>query len=34
MAIVVPDEELLMEWARGKGKGGIPFEDLCKDEVG
>ena len=33
MAIVVPDEEILVRWAEETERGSVPFEDLCKDEV-
>ena len=33
VAVVVPDEEVLMGWAKGNGRGSATFEDLCKDEV-
>ena len=32
VAIIVPDEELLMPWAKENGRSGT-FEELCKDEV-
>ena len=33
MAIVVPDEEVLIQWAGEHDKGGKSFEELCTDEV-
>ncbi|XP_019856159.1 PREDICTED: long-chain-fatty-acid--CoA ligase 1-like [Amphimedon queenslandica] len=32
VAIVVPDEEVLMQWAGEHDKGGKSFEELCTDE--
>ena len=33
MAIVVPDEEVLMRWAKDNGKEDMSFKSLCKNEV-
>ena len=33
VAIVVPDEEVLTQWAQEHGKGDKSFEELCSDEV-
>ena len=33
MAIVVPDEEVLMHWASNNGRKESSFEELCKEEV-
>ena len=33
MAIVVPDEEMLMRWANTYGRKESLFEELCQDEV-
>ena len=33
VAIIVPDEEVLMNWASSYGRKGVPFEELCKDEA-
>ena len=33
VAIVVPDEEVLMQWAGEHDKGDKSFEELCTDEV-
>ena len=33
VAIVVPDEEVLTQWAQEHGKGDMSFEELCSDEV-
>ena len=32
VAVVIPDEEMLMKWAKENGIGGS-FEDVCKTEV-
>ena len=32
MCAIVPDEEILMEWAKNNGLKDS-FEDLCKSEV-
>ena len=32
VAIVVPDEEVVMKWAKDNGKEGT-FQDLCKTKV-
>ena len=33
VAIIVPDEEVLMAWAANNGKAGKTFDELCHDEV-
>ena len=33
VAIVVPDEEVLTQWAQEHGKADKSFEELCSDEV-
>ena len=33
VAIVVPDEEVLMKWASDNGRKDDTFENLCLDEV-
>ena len=32
VAIIVPDEEVVMKWAKDNGKEGN-FQDLCKSQV-
>ena len=33
VAIVVPDEEVLMKWAEENERSGRSFASLCQDEV-
>ena len=33
VGIVVPDEEVLMEWAKSHGKQEMSFDQLCQDMV-
>ena len=34
VAIVVPDEEVLLKWASDNGRKGATLQELCQDEVG
>ena len=33
VAIVVPDEEVLLGWAASNGHSDVSFEELCREEV-
>jgi long-chain acyl-CoA synthetase len=32
VAVVIPDEEVLVKWATDNGRGNVSFDDLCLDE--